>query len=313
MIHNFVKAVASSLILSVMTYTHIASADVIESTFEWSATCYDCNYFNRGTQPSDEGLFTVAGGSITLKDYTIGANISLDNFVSFNYDIKSMHLLPFTIGTGGEGTFSIVSVAGTVFGDATLTLSMAAISNLPVPPPPQAPSFGRHTNDPTTGELLMAIAHARADLAMFNELNNLEYRETPSNDSLVEEWESLTKKVMEADEAYATWINELSPFQSPMIQQELARYLVALDEWTTLYDVPATVEFAAEVNGDWRIDAGLSRGLELETFDFGVGIEVVAGLPGKPKGPTLVPTPPSFAIFALGLIGLASRRFMRQS
>jgi hypothetical protein len=310
MIHNFVKAVASSLMLWVMTYTHIASADVIESTFEWSATCYDCNYSTRGEQPIDEGLFTVAEGSITLKDYTIGADISLDNFVSFNYDIASMHLLPFTIGTGGDDTFSIKSVSGAVFGDATLTLNMTAISNALVPPQPLAPRFDRH-NDPKSEELARARAIATRNLALFMDNNKLERYEKPSDPALRYEWNSLTEKVEIAEKAYAKWIDIDGPKQSPTFLAEVDAHQVAWDEWYMLHGVPARVEFAANIDGSWRIDAGIGR--QLETFDFGAGIETVAGLPGKPTGPTPIPTPPSFALFALGLIGLASRRFMRQS
>jgi hypothetical protein len=311
MIHNFVKAVASSLMLWVMTYTHIASADVIESTFEWSATCYDCNYSIRGKQPSNDGLFTVAGGSITLKDYTIGADISLVNFVSFNYDIESMHLLPFTIGTGGDGTFSIESVSGTVFGDATLTLSMAAISNALVPPQPRAPRFDRSVQDPTSYELSRAEAMAKADLGIFMKLNKLEDREEPTDPNLYNEWRSLTDKVERAEDVADKWFNVDGPLQSASFLLLVKAHQGAMVEWNLLYGVPARVEFAANIDGSWRIDAGIGR--QLSTFDFGAGIEIVAGLPGKPTGPTPIPTPPSFALFALGLIGLASRRFMRQS
>jgi hypothetical protein len=88
MINKFLKVVIAAVVLSASGYASKASADLVESeltltTYQWSATCYDCNWDIMGATP-DEKYWTKVNGSITLDNYTFGTDISLDNFVSFS-------------------------------------------------------------------------------------------------------------------------------------------------------------------------------------------------------------------------------------
>jgi hypothetical protein len=132
MINKFLKVAITTVVLSVSSYASKASQILLiglepsNTTYEWSATCYDCKEGNAiNIRPDDQTLWQGVTGSITLKDYTLGDAITGTNLISFAYTGVSQFLPMFTIGTGEGFGFRAADVDGTLnaYGELTLELS----------------------------------------------------------------------------------------------------------------------------------------------------------------------------------------------
>jgi hypothetical protein len=142
MLNKFLKVVISAVILAASGYANNASADFVETelsqtTFDWSATCYDCKIGNPVNEiPADPTLWKGVTGSITLSDYTLGDAITSANFISFAYTGVSQFLPMFTIGKEEGYDFSLSQVSGTLYANADLTLELVALdrSTHPIEP-----------------------------------------------------------------------------------------------------------------------------------------------------------------------------------
>jgi hypothetical protein len=133
MLNKFLKVVISAVILSASGYANIASADLVYTppsltSFQWSATCFDCDYDDMGKRPLDDGLYTNVQGTISLLDYEFGDEISLKNFSSFVYSGKSRWLPTFAVGSSPfEGLDYVVGeIGGSIEKDGTFNLSLDA-------------------------------------------------------------------------------------------------------------------------------------------------------------------------------------------
>jgi hypothetical protein len=98
MLNKFLRVTLIGLFLSAFSFLPMAHAqqliEIDDSdlvTFNWSATCFDCNYDIRGDTP-DPSMWTDVKGSLTLSDYTIGDEITFNNLYSFIYIGPSIHL-----------------------------------------------------------------------------------------------------------------------------------------------------------------------------------------------------------------------------
>jgi hypothetical protein len=133
MLSKFLKVALNSLILSSICFMQSAYAGFVETpidpvTFNWSATCYDCNIDDRGIIPNYED-WTEVTGSITLSHYKSGDAIDIENFVSFTYDGLSNHINPFTIGRGPQYSYNLLSIVGTQIDDSLFDLKIEALND----------------------------------------------------------------------------------------------------------------------------------------------------------------------------------------
>jgi hypothetical protein len=134
MLNKFLKVVISAVILSASGYANIASADLVftppttsYTSFQWSATCYDCKG-DIGVMPDDRQDWTPVTGTITLRDYEFGDEINNDNFESFYYEGISEHLPTFGVGNSmiPNIQYSANEISGNLLVDGTFNLFMAA-------------------------------------------------------------------------------------------------------------------------------------------------------------------------------------------
>ena len=132
MINKFLKVVIAAVVLSASGYASKASADLVVSeltltTYNWSATCYDCNYDKMGFTPEEDlDLWTEVQGTISLLDYEFGDEINNDNFSSFVYSGVSNWLPTFAVGSSPfEGLDYVVGgISGSIKKDGTFNLSL---------------------------------------------------------------------------------------------------------------------------------------------------------------------------------------------
>lgn len=115
MLNKLLKAVIAAVVLSASSYANIASAVPINTTYDWSASCYDCKGDIR-IRPDDPDLWTTVTGSITLADYTIGDTFGMEAFVGFTYEGPSNHVVPFNVTNEScmSGT-CLANVSGKLF------------------------------------------------------------------------------------------------------------------------------------------------------------------------------------------------------
>ena len=85
-----------AILLSSVLLSGMANSSIIES-YTWNANCIDCYGANIGV--ANEAGPTFVSGSIALTDYTVGDNITAENFSSFTYDGQSNWINPFTTST----------------------------------------------------------------------------------------------------------------------------------------------------------------------------------------------------------------------
>jgi hypothetical protein len=138
MINKFLKVVIAAVVLSASGYANIASAFVVEvmpthepllTKYNWSATCYDCNYDKMGFTPEEDlDLWTEVQGTISLLDYEFGDEINNDNFSSFVYSGVSNWLPTFAVGGpmlhGYD--YDLGNIKGSIKEDGTVNLSFIA-------------------------------------------------------------------------------------------------------------------------------------------------------------------------------------------
>jgi len=297
MINKFLKVVISAVILAASGYASKASAIFVESelsltTYEWSATCYDCkdgNLINK--RPEDPELWKGVTGSITLSDYTLGDAITSTNFVSFAYTGVSQFLPMFTVGTGEGFDFTTAFVGGTLYTNAELTLELLGYNSSPAP---REPSY---SVIPTLEDLVddydadsqrtfdRAFQKCYVD-AVFGNVNTrlcIKHAQTA--------FDEMTEAISEAQDRILMLVLDNEDMKREFDTSEEA-YIQAIA-------INASPK-------EWSIGR-----YEDESMDIGDEF-VVLGLPPIAP-PNQVSAPATLAIFALGLMGLASHRFKKQS
>lgn len=320
MINKFLKVVIAAVVLSASGYASKASADLVESeltltTYQWSATCYDCNWDIMGATP-DEKYWTKVNGSITLDNYTFGTDISLDNFVSFSYDGLSKHLNPFTFGDA-SADFALNTINGALFEDATFFLDISATTTTNAPNAPIIKRLIRPV------DLLQGLEdeHWRF-LYLSNKIcpfgsGYQAYRKC-SSELDVHLFEGMSQDEYDAEmdglearlSAAVVWFHPAyQESEDNHVDAENRKIKDLNNMITKVYDADL---LAYEMNkyrsmsissSAWSID------VDLATADKGgrFVVDVPTQLPSS------VPEPATLAIFALGIMGLVLRRFKKQS
>jgi hypothetical protein len=295
MINKFLKVVISAVILSASGYASKATAiDIVSelslTTYEWSATCYDCKDGNLiNERPDDPMLWKEVTGSITLSDYTLGDDITSDNFYSFAYTGVSQFLPMFTVGTGESFDFTTQAVSGKLLANADLTLEVLAMNNTPAP---RAPLY----LVPPRIESLVEDYDADYYLTFMNALQ--------SCSSSFSEPE-LDECYQEADLAYDNMHDDIADAEDFIRSFNSSNELLKA-EYETELELYVKVIKLSVAPSDWSFGR-----FEGESLDIGSGF-VVMGLP--PVMPAnQVSAPATLAIFALGLMGLGLRRINKQS
>jgi hypothetical protein len=301
MINKFLKVVISAVILSASGYANIASAIDIKimptqepllTTYEWSATCYDCKNGNIvNVRPDDRTLWKGVTGSITLSDYTLGEAITLNNFISFAYTGESQFLPMFTIGNGIGFDYSPWQVSGTLFANADLTFELTANNNFAPPLRPPVPV--QYTLDELRDELY-ATNHGIFEGAL-----------------IFCDMEFAGVDIHSRDRCYLFAVADYNSVIERLLQEEVSVRLTYLESYADLLLQYDNI-MAIYVN---QLHLVVSL-LHWEFGDYGlanldVGEEFLVHMPFARF--STVNEPATLAIFALGLMGLVLRRFKKQS
>jgi hypothetical protein len=297
MINKFLKVVISAVILAASGYASKASAIFVESepsltTYEWSATCYDCkdgNLINK--RPEDPELWKGVTGSITLSDYTLGDAITSTNFVSFAYTGVSQFLPMFTVGTGEGFDFTTAFVGGTLYTNAELTLELLGDNSSPAP---REPSYSvlPTLEDLVSGYDADSVGTYESTLiaCRFNFSGN-RWQENECRGNAEIAWFEM-REAIGAAEWHILQITVSNAEMRSEYEKSNASYIQQMLVTVT----PAGWGFGP---------------FPEQISDFGIEFKVL-GLPTN-ASPNQVTAPATLAIFALGLMGLASRRFKKQS
>jgi hypothetical protein len=308
MINKFLKVVISAVILAASGYASKASAIFVESelsltTYEWSATCYDCkdgNLINK--RPEDPELWKGVTGSITLSDYTLGDAITSTNFVSFAYTGVSQFLPMFTVGTGEGFDFTTAFVGGALYTNAELTLELLGYNSSPAPREPSysaIPTLEDLVDDydadtqGTKWNATMACLRRAPSLPNLPEV--LKARKRRNMQECLDNADAAFDEMNDAIEDAEDDIRDLNSYNAVKkikYEQSMEAHIRAM-----------AVNIAPT---EWSF--GRNEG---ESLDIGSAFVVRVLKPIAP--PSQVSAPATLAIFALGLMGLASRRFKKQA
>jgi hypothetical protein len=244
-----------------------------------------------GERP-DETLWTQVTGSITLSNYTVGDVIDKTNFDSFSYGGVSLHLPMFTISANDLAAFSMFTVSGMVRADAVLDIDILANIKDPL-------------DYPATPSSVIRLSALEQQVTSFSYLIYWfmsecydYYARSPSASGTAE-----ANCPYEHGGLYL--LDEINRVEHemtllyPLIKVEQAAYDLAVFDYESQI---RSIMFLSD-SDDWAI----KEGTFYSDRDFGYGL-LVTNLPVVVDS---VPEPSTLAIFALGLMGLASRRFKK--
>jgi hypothetical protein len=286
---KFLKVVLTASVLSASCFVKLASASPILSTYEWSATCYDCQS-TMGERP-DEAFWTQVTGSITLRDYTVGDVITDTNFETFSYGGVSLHLPQFTIGADELAEFTLFSVSGTVRADAFLDIDIVANIKDPL----SRPHYGEFGDSEdiyyeflSDREVIWKEIADNEEGCMSDVASGVEH---DFDDCVLRTTQPHWRLLADIDTELARLLI--------LIPQEDEAFRIAQDRYGAQV---RTINFLSD-DVSWSISAGTIY----SDRDFGFGLSVT----NLPVVVDSVPEPSTLAIFALGLMGLASRRFKK--
>jgi hypothetical protein len=290
MLSKFLKVALNSLILSSICFMQSAYAGFVETpidpvTFNWSATCYDCNIDDRGIIPNYED-WTEVTGSITLSHYKSGDAIDIENFVSFTYDGLSNHINPFTIGRGPQYSYNLLSIVGTQIDDSLFDLKIEALND---DIPPIEPEYFEILPFDASYQNAVDIA----DIAFSQCVNNSFYPEVFCQNQTRSLFNA--KANLKAHNIAINTINESFKIANDKLEEDYNNRI--------LQDLHARMYIDLDADGTWTFQ------VNDEILDFGIDFN----FDGLQVQHSKVSAPPAIVIFALALMGLASRRFKKQS
>jgi hypothetical protein len=305
------KAMVAGLVLLISGYANISSALPIErSTYDFSATCYDCEVSGVGSKPS-ENEWKKLGGSIILSSYILGDKITNMNFVSFTYDGVSKHLDPFTIGHGDSYDFGLLEVSGNLFADSSIVLNIKSKSNELQPSPPilseildprRVDAYSKEIYEYSIfiDEAKNNANDAEAHLTDCRIALIYEPRGNPCHEYLAE-IDKQNGLVIDYEEDKADRENLKTYYISSMME----KYNTELDFYhKILYEVNSELFINIDSDGSWVFSSFNQKPVQFgERF---VALDL-------PKVPAIVTEPTTLTILALGLMGLGSRRFRKQA
>jgi uncharacterized protein YwgA len=382
MLSKFLKVALNSLILSSICFMQSAYAGFVETpidpvTFNWSATCYDCNIDDRGIIPNYED-WTEVTGSITLSHYKSGDAIDIENFVSFTYDGLSNHINPFTIGRGPQYSYNLLSIVGTQIDDSLFDLKIEALNDDIPPIEPEyfeiLPFDASYQNAVDIADIAFSqcvnnsfypevfcqnqtrnLNNATLNLRAHNiAINTINESFKIANDKLEEDYlfkiealndgiapiepeyfeilpfdASYQNAVDIADIAFSQCVN--NSFYPEVFCQNQTRSLfnakanlkahniaintinesfkIANDKLEEDYNNRILQDLHARMYIDLDADGTWTFQVNDEILDFGIDFN----FDGLQVQHSKVSAPPAIVIFALALMGLASRRFKKQS
>lgn len=320
MLNKFLKVVIAAVILSASGYASIATAGFVETErslkmYAWTATCYDCNWDTMGATPNEEE-WTIVNGTLTLAaDYSFGTAITLENFVSFNYAGESKHLVPFTFGDS-SADFSVGTISGQLFEDATFNLDITATNTIEAPLPP--PQRNIYQPQDVTQELVGLIA--RFISTRCADIGSDICRDSIVPAGLTLPHNLMTMYVNRQVEQLTTLAADLGERDRVILPNE-AQFVA-----TTINLAPPGL-FNLFVLNSYEVTLAEyrqteKRSLAVSTFGWRIslpGLHVVADLGDgfvvdvPYSVANAVPEPSTLAIFVLGFMGLGLRRIKKQS
>lgn len=329
---------STTTFLSFTLLTSAAQASVINS-FTWDAQCTDC--FSETVGVANEAGSTFVSGEISLADYNFGDPITTANFNSFTYNGPSRWIESFTVDnvdylSGMLTDTGLLSLQFTsTFGELTAEpITNADIEALTIAL--QDAESAEQEVDRKVNVAAMRLSNLR--LAASKAL--AEFREGPNNrdayDKLLNGYKNLTiakaegrdqtralnqiaaaeenlstiaayQPVLAARKAVSDAIKANSALYGPQLSAadaEVRSANIALNQAISEQARQEVANQAYTVNilqsGDWDISL-LSQDFDVvRPLDFGTAARVLP-----------VPEPSTLAIFALGIMGLASRKFKK--
>lgn len=330
---------STTIILSFALLAGAAKASVI-SSFTWDAQCTDC--FSEAVGVANEAGSTFVNGEISLADYNFGDQITNENFNSFTYNGPSRWIESFTVDrvdnlTGmltdtGLLSLQFISTFGELSGEPITDADIEALTS--------------ELNDAESAEHAIKLKVSAAAMRVMNleraaSKALADFRKDPNNldahNKLMNGYKNLAiakaegrnqtsalNQIAAAKEKLST----IAEYQSVLAAQKAVSDRKKADNalyWPQLSDAEAEVTSANialnqaiseqarqevanqayRVNilqtGDWDISLlSQDRDVVLQPLDFGTAARILP-----------VPEPSSLAIFALGIMGLASRRFKK--
>jgi hypothetical protein len=290
MLSKFLKVALNSLILSSICFMQSAYAGFVETpidpvTFNWSATCYDCNIDDRGIIPNYED-WTEVTGSITLSHYKSGDAIDIENFVSFTYDGLSNHINPFTIGRGPQYSYNLLSIVGTQIDDSLFDLKIEALNDDIPPIEPEYFEILPFDASYQNAVDIARIAFWRCEINTFDPEVFCQNQTRNLNNATLN---------LRAHKIAINTINESFKIANDKLEEDYNNRI--------LQDLHARMYIDLDADGTWTFQ------VNDEILDFGIDFN----FDGLQVQHSKVSAPPAIVIFALALMGLASRRFKKQS
>ncbi|MFT6896880.1 MAG: hypothetical protein ACJA13_001285 [Paraglaciecola sp.] len=286
---KFLKLIFSVTILSTSCLLNIANATpIISTTYDWSASCYDCGVDDMGSKPKDTDLWTTVTGSITLADYTIGDTFDMEAFVGFTYEGPSKHVVPFNVTNEScmSGT-CLANVSGKLFDSNSFYIELTyAQFDAKV-----AAILMKYTR------LIERYRHPRlADIVSEDEAD--EYAADFCIEYITEvgKYEKCIAESLDRVDIHNARVTR----QNDIIVRKYAAYEKKYSsihaKYFSKFNKGEVVVSFENANGEWSIGDSSSK------FDFGISAVI-----------TPVNEPGALAIFTLGLMGLSFRRFKKQS